>query len=90
MRNSGENSAPDGLHARRRRVVCLREADRRPAHLLGPGVGGHDDDDVAEVGLAAVVVGQRAVVHHLQQQIENVRMRLLDLIEQQHRSADAW
>ena len=54
------------------------------AHLLGPGVGGHDDDDVAEIGLAAVVVGERAVIHHLQQQVEDVRMRLLDLIEQQH------
>ena len=40
--------------------------------------------DVAEVGLAAVVVGQRAVVHDLQQQVEHVRMRLLDLVEQQH------
>ena len=53
-------------------------------HLLGAGVGGHDDDDVAEVGLAAVVVGERAVVHHLQQQVEDIRVRLLDLIEQQH------
>ena len=40
--------------------------------------------DVAEVGLAAVVVGERAVVHDLQQQVEHVRMRLLDLVEQQH------
>jgi len=40
--------------------------------------------------LAAVVVGQSAVVHHLQQQIVNIRMRLFDLIEQQHAVADAW
>ena len=39
---------------------------------------------MAEVRLAAVVVGQRAVVHHLQQQVEDIRVRLLDLIEQQH------
>ena len=39
---------------------------------------------VAEVRLAAVVVGQRAVVHDLQQDVEDVRMRLLDLVEQQH------
>ena len=30
------------------------------------------------------MVGQRAVVHHLQQDVEHVRMRLLDLVEQQH------
>jgi hypothetical protein len=52
--------------------------------VSAPGVGGHDDDHVAEVGLAAVVVGQRAVVHHLQQDVEDVRVRLLDLVEQQH------
>ena len=58
-------------------IVRLRELGRA-------GVGRHDDDDVAEVGLAPVVVGQRAVVHHLQQDVEDVRMRLLDLVEQQH------
>jgi len=30
-------------------------------------------------------VGERAVVHHLQQDVENVRVRLLDLVEEQHR-----
>jgi hypothetical protein len=30
------------------------------------------------------VVGQLAVVHHLQQDVEEVRMRLLDFVEQQH------
>ena len=39
---------------------------------------------MAEIGLAAVVVGQRAVIHDLQQQVEHIRMRLLDFIEQQH------
>jgi hypothetical protein len=30
------------------------------------------------------VVGQLAVIHDLQQDVEQVRMRLLDLVEQQH------
>jgi hypothetical protein len=30
------------------------------------------------------VVGQLAVIHHLQQDVEQVRMGLLDLVEQQH------
>ena len=52
---------------------------------FGAGIGRHDDDHIAEIGLAPVVVGQRAVIHHLQQDIEDVRMRLFDFIEQQHR-----
>ena len=56
-----------------------------PIHLEGTGVGRHHDDDVAKICLAPVVVRQRAVIHHLQQQVEHVRVRLLDLIEQQHR-----
>jgi hypothetical protein len=47
-------------------------------------VGRHDQDDVTEVGLAPVRVGQRRVIHHLQQDAEHVRVRLLDLVEQQH------
>jgi hypothetical protein len=70
LRNSGVNG--------------LREADRRAAHVLRAGVGGHHHDHVPEVGLAAVVVGERAMIHDLQQQVEHIGMRLLDFIEQQH------
>ena len=38
-----------------------------------------------EVALAAVVVGQRRVIHHLQEDVEDVRVRLFDLVEQQDR-----
>jgi len=30
------------------------------------------------------VVGQLAVIHHLQEDVEEIGMRLLDLVEQQH------
>ena len=33
----------------------------------------------------AVVVGERAVVHHLEEHVEHVGVRLLDLVEQEHR-----
>jgi hypothetical protein len=66
-------------------VVLLGEADGAAAGLLGAGVGGHHQHHVAEVRLAAVVVGQRTMIHDLQQQVEDVRMGLLDLVEQQHR-----
>jgi hypothetical protein len=37
-----------------------------------------------EVDRAALAVGQAAVVQHLQQHVEHIRMRLLDLVEQDH------
>ena len=66
-------------------VVLLDEAHAGARRLLGPRVGGHHQNHIAKVGLAAVVVGQAAVVHHLQQNVEHIRMRLLNLVEQQHR-----
>jgi hypothetical protein len=65
-------------------AAVAAEADGGLRLFGGARVGGHDQDHVAEIDLAAVVVGQRAVVHHLQQDVEHVRMRLLDLVEQQH------
>ena len=53
-------------------------------HVGGAGIGGHDQDDVPEIDLLAIVVGQLAVVHHLQEDVEQVGMGLLDLVEQQH------
>ena len=47
-------------------------------------VGGQDDDGVLEVHLAALTVGQVAVIEHLQQRVEDVRMSLFDLVEQHH------
>ena len=46
-------------------------------------IAGHDEHHIAEHSLAALVVAQRAVVHHLKQQIEDVVVRLLDLVEQE-------
>jgi hypothetical protein len=60
------------------------EAHGAGAHLARAGVAGHDQHHLAEVGLAAVVVRQGGVVHHLQQDVEDVGVRLLDLVEQQH------
>ena len=83
LRNSGVNS----------RLIASTSS---PSRLVEPKpiaalwrirrarIGGHDQDHIAEVDLLAVVIGQLAVVHHLQQDVEQVRMRLLDLVEQQH------
>src|SRR5215211_4931433 len=41
------------------------EAVGGPCHVGGARIGGHDQDDVAEVDLLAVVVGELAVIHDL-------------------------
>src|SRR5450830_3763 len=65
--------------------LLVGETDRTLLQAFCAGIRGHHDDDITEVSLAAVVVSQRAMIHHLQQDIENIRMRLFDFIEQQHR-----
>src|SRR5262249_9417950 len=55
-----------------------------PREIGRAGIGGHDQDHVAEVDLLAVVIGELAVIHDLQQHVEQVRMRLLDLVEQEN------
>jgi hypothetical protein len=47
-------------------------------------VAGHDDDSVGEGHGAALAVGQAAVVEDLQQHVEDVVVRLLDLLQQHH------
>ncbi len=48
-------------------------------------VGGHDQHRVLEVHGAPLRVGQPPIVQHLQQDVEDIRMRLLDLVEEHHR-----
>ena len=50
--------------------------------LLRAEVAGHDDDAVAEVDPAALGVRQVPVLEDLQQDVEDLRMGLLDLVEE--------
>ena len=68
---------------------AIAEAHRLRRQLAAAGVRRHDQDDVPEVRLAAVVVGQGRVVHHLEQDVVDVRVRLLDFVEQQNRVGGA-
>src|SRR5689334_21585239 len=45
-------------------------------------VRGHDDDGVLEINCVAETVGELAVLKYLQQDVEVIRVRLLDFIEQ--------
>ena len=51
---------------------------------IGAQVGGHHHHRVAEVHGPALTVGEAAVLEHLQQDVEDVRMGFLHLVEQQH------
>jgi hypothetical protein len=67
-------------------VVGGREPERDVARdVLRPDVRGHDHDRVAEVHGAALGVRQPAVLQDLEQDVEDVRVGLLDLVEEQHR-----
>ena len=48
-------------------------------------VGGHDDNGVLEIDRATLAIRQSPVVQHLQQHVEDIRMRLLDFVEEHHR-----
>ncbi len=61
------------------------ETDHRLTYLSSARVRGHYDNDVSKIRLLAGVVGHGGVIHNLQQHVINVRMSLLDFIEQQHR-----
>ncbi len=63
----------------------LQESERAASlHIFGAQVGGHDQDRVAEVHHVALAIGHAAVVQDLQQGVPDLRMSLLDLIEQHH------
>ena len=59
--------------------------EARAAMAGGAEIGGQDDQAVAEIGDLAERVGQPAVVEHLQEQVPDARMGLLELVQQDDR-----
>src|SRR5712692_618579 len=74
-----------GIHGGVVALALGTEAERALAleHLLRE-VARHDDDRVAEVDGAALRVRQTALIEDLQQDVEDLGVRLLDLVEQDH------
>jgi hypothetical protein len=60
--------------------VAARLHDEMRAHVRG-----HDQDGVLEVDRTALAVGEPSVVEHLEEDVEDVAVRLLDLVEQDDR-----
>ena len=63
-------------------VPC--EPDCRLRQISSTRICRHDQNHITEVHRLAIVVGQLAVIHDLQQDVKDVRMRLFDFIEQQY------
>ncbi len=53
--------------------------------ITRPNVRGHDHDRILEVHDAALAVGESAIIHDLQQDVEDVGMRFLDFVEKHYR-----
>ena len=53
--------------------------------ILAPDVRRHDHDHVLEVDRPALAVCQPPIVQQLEQDVQHLRMRLLDLVEQDDR-----
>ena len=72
------------LHLREDDLVLGRlEAEAFTLHqVLGPDVRSHHEDRVLEVDRVAETVGELAVFKDLEQQVEDIRVRLFDLVEQ--------
>ena len=79
LRNSGLNDARTIGEHRLALVVVLQ---RRVDEERRAQVAGQDQQRVAEVDRAALAVGQPTVVEHLEQDVEHLRVGLLDLVEQ--------
>lgn len=45
-------------------------------------IGGEDDDGIAEIDVASLAVGESSFIQHLEEDIEDIGMRFLDLIEE--------
>ena len=60
------------------------KSDRRFRLLSCTGIRGHNQNHIAKINRAAIMVCESAVIHHLQQHIIHIGMGFFDLIQQQN------
>ena len=83
FRNSGRKCARSASSTRRLGAFADRASvDRLLGDVLAAEVRRHDHDGVLEVDRAALAVGQAPVVEQLEQDVQHLRVRFLDLVEQ--------
>ena len=81
-----EFRAEGRLHIRHHRVArgIAVLAIRQRQQMVSPDIRCQQDDGVGEIHTPSLPVGQVPLIQHLQQDVENIGMRLLDLVEQHH------
>ena len=62
----------------------IAKANALAGHVGCTSIGGHNQHNIAEIDRFAVVIGQSAIIHHLQQDVEQIGMRFLNFVEQQY------
>ena len=77
----GSEMVADLGHDRRLHLLVVLLAGE-PLDDVRPQVGSHDHHRIAEIHGPTLAVGQAAVVQHLEQHVEDIGVRLLDLIQQ--------
>ena len=63
-------------------LLALLEVTEALADEVRAHIAGHDDDGVLEVHQATLIVGQSTIIEDLQQDVEDIGVRLLDLVEE--------
>jgi len=76
IRSTAVNTASRFVAVASNPIVCLPIPRAR--------IRCHEDHDIAEIRLSAVVVRQCRVIHYLEKGVEDIRMGLFNFIEQQH------
>mmetsp|Transcript_36014 Transcript_36014/g.90677 ORF Transcript_36014/g.90677 Transcript_36014/m.90677 type:complete len:394 (+) Transcript_36014:38-1219(+) len=70
------------------RLLCIlaHNSSRNPPpeQMLRTNIRSKNDDRVLEVHYTALSVGEAPIVHHLQQRVPHLGMRLLDLVTEHH------
>ena len=80
----GREHLLEGAARRHARTARFAEAQATVGEIARTRVRRHDQNDVTEVGLPAVGVGQGRMIHDLEQDAHHVGMRFLDLVQQQN------
>src|SRR5918992_4058832 len=74
-----------GAHRLHHPSLHFLMAQARLVNPLGANVTGHDDHAILEIHSTPMAISQPSVVHYLEQDIEHVRMGLLNLVKEHHR-----
>ena len=76
---------PQGFHdVPRGFLKSFRRAETFRLQIAGADIGRHNNDRILEIDRAAFGVREPAIIENLQQDIEDVRMRLFNFVKQDH------